>query len=127
MLRTPRAIEDAVILSDFLVFGVSLHGIVADVSVNRRLKPLVAWPLAGCGHTPIGVRVWEGHDFSRAVESFKPTALQRLRAAFGISSEFFSSLVGRITLTEVHVLELALKARKVEKVGILAGFSARKR
>jgi hypothetical protein len=76
---------------------------------------------------PIGVRVWEGHDFNRAVESFKPTALQRLRATFGISSEFFSSLLGRITLTEVHVLELALKARKVEKVGILAGFSARKR
>jgi hypothetical protein len=39
------------------------------------------------------VRFWEGHDFSRAVSPSRPTALQRLRADFGISSEFFSSLL----------------------------------
>jgi len=33
---------------------------------------------------PFWVRFWEGLDFSRAVKSFNPTALQRLRAASGL-------------------------------------------
>jgi hypothetical protein len=76
---------------------------------------------------PIELRFWEGHDLSRAVKSFKTNRALAPAGCRRHQQRVFQQPLGRITLTEVHVLELAWKARKVEKVGIFAAFFARKR